>query len=205
MNFKTTISGIESIQKDIDEQFMPRVEKAVEAGLNHVASDMVSSLQEHIQHDVYDAYTPTDYIRRGYNGGMIDPQFMDYAVQNNVLTFDYEPPTSPSYWRKTETWNDFDDSDDMIRAIQSGRRYPTYGDIRRIGQRLFWSNFVKEQFADGKAEASFVSGINAYDKTLRAKADRGTNLDSEDVTNINGLRKAPSKGAPKTKHWLGKG
>lgn len=201
MNFRVVASGLESLQKEVDEQFMARVDKAVEAGLKHVASDMKANLQEHIQHDVYDKYTPTDYIRREYNGGMIDPQFIDYAIQNNVLTFDYEPPTSPSNWKRANHWWDYDDNDDMIRAIQSGRRYPTATPDAEA--RPFWSNFVKEQFADGKAEASFVSGINAYDKTLKAKADRGTNLDSEDIAASNDLSKEPSEGAAKTEHSKG--
>lgn len=49
------------------------LQKQVQATLeNEVAETVKDVMQDHIQKDVYDVYTPKQHIRDGYNGGLID-------------------------------------------------------------------------------------------------------------------------------------
>lgn len=55
--------------KDLNAYLQKQVQAALE---NEVAETVKDVMQDHIQKDVYDAYTPKQHIRDGYDGGLID-------------------------------------------------------------------------------------------------------------------------------------
>lgn len=172
--FRATVTGLENIEKDY-EAFMPRVDKAIEAGLFAVANDMRASLIQHVEDDVYAAYTPISY-KRTYE--MKDSDNIDTDVNGRrlVLTYQFDTESKKPYYKN---------SDDVIRAIQDG--YYLWNGTEEIPLRPFWENFIKEQFLDGKAEESFVAGINAKDRDLDARATAGaTKLDGNESNDTQG-------------------
>lgn len=177
--FRATVTGLENIEKDY-EAFMPRVDKAIEAGLFAVANDMRASLIQHVEDDVYAAYTPISY-KRTYE--MKDRDNIDTDVNGRrlVLTYQFDTESEPPYYTN---------SDDVIRAIQDGKAHGNYlWNVykRSIKPRPFWDNFVAEQFLDGKAEESFVTGINAKYRDLEARATAGaTKLDGNESDDLHG-------------------
>ena len=181
VDINVTMSGLDSLQKEIDEKFLPRVDKAVEAGLMHVASDMRASLKEHVQKEVYDKYKPKAYIR---TGAMADDSSIDTDLRSGnrlILTYSFPTESDKPY---------YEDSDDVIRVIQEGTAYGTYlWDVHRtIPARPFWNDFVGEQLVEGQAQASFVEGMNAKDKSLNVVyTPTGIILDGEDSDDLNGL------------------
>lgn len=174
------IEGVESLAKEFTDEFMPRVDKAITAGLKAVANDMTASLREHIQTDVYDAYTPDDYVRRGKHvGGMLDEDnFPDVesAVKGNTLTYFYSFKPKPSSWYSgRDDYEEYADGDDSIRAIQTGKGYPTVGDLYENGElvkRPFWTNFVTDYFGGGNADISLANGMNSADSRLGVTSDK---------------------------------
>lgn len=181
--FDVKVEGLDTITKDYEKLVSRLNHTATPLGLKMVASDMREMLIRHIQEDVYDAYAPTNYIRREENGGMIDEKNIDVVIENNQLMFTYLFPTNPSNWAKTpEPYCEYIDGDDSIRAIQTGGRYPTYGNMRKTtGARPFWSNFVHEFFTSAQADKSFVKGLNQDDVVKwEAKVDRNVKAESQD-------------------------
>lgn len=171
---KVMISGLETIDDDIN-AFMPRVDKATTAGLKAVASDMKASLIQHVKDDVYAAYSPLDYER---TGAMVANSAFDYDIAGGTLVFSY------SFDTKSEQPY-YAASDDVIAAIQDSK-YLWNVRKRKIPERPFWDNFVKEQFLDGKAEASFVAGMNAQDRDLHVVANNSTTLDGWEGDDLHG-------------------
>lgn len=66
--FKVSAKWEGDIQKEFEENLFA-IDRAVDYGLSSVDISMRYSLLEHIQHDVYDAYTPSAYPRRSDPGG----------------------------------------------------------------------------------------------------------------------------------------
>ena len=99
-------------------------------------------------------------------------------VSGNVLDFLYEFDTESD-------GNYYEDSDDVIRVVQSGKNY-LWG--VKIDPRPFWDNFIKEQLIGGQAEMSLVRGMNAKDSTLGVKSTKNsTTIDGSDTFNeLNG-------------------
>lgn len=175
------IKGTDSLEEEFNAEFMPRVNKAVTAGLNAVASDLTASLRQHIQTDVYEEYVPSNYIGSKNDSGIDDPKFIDFSINGQTLTFNYEIIPSPSEWRKPpQTEYNFADGDDIIKSIQSGGLTPIYGYISARPPRPFWTRFMNEMFSDGEVDNALVSGMNAYDSELRVTADRRVKLEAED-------------------------
>jgi hypothetical protein len=55
---------------------------------NEIAKEVVETMQEHVQTDVYDAYDPVyPEKRRMYNGGLIDPDSIEIqVVDDNTIS-----------------------------------------------------------------------------------------------------------------------
>lgn len=66
---------------------MKHIEKDVTDVLQHEVADTAKShMQEAIQADVYDAYTPEHYTRRLENGGLLDSDNIEATVLGDTLT-----------------------------------------------------------------------------------------------------------------------
>lgn len=173
--FDIKVDGIESLQKDYD-KFTKDINKGIIYGLKAVESELIPSLQKHIQEDVYDAYQPKEYIRRKENGGLIDSDVMTHSIQGNKLVFDYNPSGyNPRYKNM-----DFVNGDELINRIENSLY--DWERTGKIPQRHFWDNFVQEMFDnDGQAEKIFVNGMNGYSKDLQVISDGNIHTDSSDT------------------------
>lgn len=162
------VEGLDSLDKDL-ESLTEKIDTAVTAGLNTVLGDFKDSLASHVQEDAYKKYKPKKYKRTGAMG---DEKNMTGNVSGNVLDFLYEFETESD-------GNYYEDSDDVIRVVQSGKNY-LWGVA--IDPRPFWDNFIKEQLIGGQAEMSLARGMNAHDPTLQVKATKGTTIIDGDDT-----------------------
>lgn len=69
--------------KALETELYKRVDKALE---NEVGKYVKDVMQAVIKHDVYDAYTPKMYHRRGKYGGLADQENMNTIAEDGVLT-----------------------------------------------------------------------------------------------------------------------
>lgn len=187
---KCEIEGLNSIEQELEDEFMPRVDRAIQKGLSVTASDMTISLEKHIRSDVYEKYTPLAYIRRARGGMLNTDETIDTKIEyGDTLYFTYNFPVTPSFWREDSKYMkygyyEFMDGDDAIRAIQDGKNYPTVTPMG-IPPRPFWDNFLTEQLIGRDIEKSFVKGVNMADGDLGAEEVGGYDLrdrqDSDDL------------------------
>lgn len=75
MTFKNLDALMKHIQKDVQDTLK-----------NEVAETTKSHMQEAIQTTVYDAYDPEHYTRRMGNGGLLDGDNIEAAVNGDTLT-----------------------------------------------------------------------------------------------------------------------
>lgn len=190
--FKFEVEGLESIDKEFQDQLQD-INKGINSGLNVVGADMKNVLRQYIRAEVYDKYTPKNYIRRLDDGGMLSLDNMSCSISDNTLSFVYEFPTSPSSWQRTPRngYYQFQDGDDAIKAIQSGKNYPTYGVIPNLKARPFWNLFILDYFGTGMADQSFTEGLNSYKSNYQATVTKSVQLEAQDYEQIIALAVAP--------------
>lgn len=158
--FTMMVEGLDTLDKDL-EDMQPRIDEAITAGLKVVLSDWSQMLPSIVERDVYDKYEPKSYVRTDV---MVSPKSMWGTVTKNTLDFRYEFSTEMS---SANTGAYYSDSDDVIRAIQDGKRYP-WG--LTLQPRPFWDTFVSKELIGGEAEKSLVNGMNNHDRDLKATA-----------------------------------
>lgn len=140
--------------------FSPAVAKA----LDDVGADMQSALAQHIETDVYHAYSPSMYERRGSGGGLLS-QAREAKIYNqgNGIAIEFKPDGSHptvSGWSKVH-------ADELIGRIE--KHSPEYNWLpknRSIPDRPFWQNFVSEMVDDGTVEYYFASAMRRRDFQL---------------------------------------
>ena len=170
------------------EQDVATLEKQVKGALLSAGTvlqeDMKSCLSEHINADVYEAYEPIAYVRRGSKGGLLDmgkntsespqPQEIDGNV---VIQLNYEPSGDTD--GNGEPIDPHVDGDALIGRIE--RREPDYNwnRVRSPEDRPFFHNFVEEML-DGRAEETLVRAMNGADPTLGMAADMGVIREEDD-------------------------
>ena len=113
-----------------------------------VAMGAEKTLQEAVQEEVYDAYKPHEYVRRGYNGGLIDgsPENWDenYDAATKTLTIH-------------STNRDGETGRLVAPVVESGKGY-TYK--VKIGPRPFHSVAEEKMIKDGIFEDALENGLN---------------------------------------------
>ena len=173
--FTFKLTGADSISKEY-KAFNTNVFKATQAGLTAVGSELTKQLQRHIQQDVYSAYTPSSYIRRGANGGIIDSKYMKTSQRQMSVELNYEPHGyNPRYPTSA-----YVDGDKLINAIENSEY--TWGGTDNIPERHFWNNFVDEAVgAHGWAEKLFVRSMNQAQPDLQIKHDGRIESDGSDT------------------------
>ena len=166
------------------EQDMAALEKQVKDAFRGsrkvLADDMRLCLQDHVEADVYDKFQPTEYVRRGEDGGLADMQasatvYSDERDGGMNLTLLYHPSGAVD-----GEGNDVDphvDGDDLITRIE--KKDPEYNWRRKPPKRPFFSNFVQEMVDGGRAEETLVRAMNAADPTL-GMAESGGVIREED-------------------------
>lgn len=178
--FKFSIKEEETLEDDL-KKMLPKIQKAIGVGLKVVQSDMQDCLQDWVQYEVYDGYNPTEYQRRGYNGGMIADNSMMGIIRGNSLTFSYwfsgyneAYPYSPRYYT----------ADEIIKTIQSGNNYLWNVQGKDIPERPFWDDFLNEQINKGRAEITLARAMRNYDNELNVQADGNISDDGKDSRNL---------------------
>lgn len=157
-----------------------QVKNAFRASRKALADDMRECLQDHIEVEVYDAFQPTEYVRREGSGGLYDMSasatvFSDERDGGMNLTLLYQPSGATD-----GEGNEIEphvDGDDLINRIE--KKEPPYNWRRKPGKRPFFRHFVEEMIG-GRAEETLVRAMNAADPALGVAADGGVVMESED-------------------------
>lgn len=151
-----SINGAGSLTQDLM-TFKIELTKVSAKAMNDVGADMQSALARHIETDVYAAYDPNMYERRGMNGGLV-AQAMTAKIYNHGtdVSIEYKPdgmhPTVPG-WNKVH-------GDDLIGRIE--KHSPEYNWLpkkKTIPNRPFWQKFVEEMVDDGTAEYYYAAAM----------------------------------------------
>lgn len=153
------------------EQDMAALEKQVKdafrASRKALADDMRLCLQEHVETDVYDKFQPSEYVRRGEDGGLADMSasatvYSDERDGGMNLTMLYQPSGAAD--GEGEPIDPHVDGDELVDRIE--KRDPEYNWRRKPPKRPFFSNFVQEMTDGGRAEETLVRAMNAADPAL---------------------------------------
>ena len=146
--------------------------------------DMKVCLHEHIDSDVYGAFEPAAYVRRGDDGGLSD---MEKNTSSSpppsefgggvTVRLDYTPDGQTDGMGRELTVHA--DGDSLIGRIE--HRTPDYPrpPHRSPGDRPFFRNFVQEMVDGGRAEETLVRAMNAVVPSLGVTAD-GSVIREED-------------------------
>ena len=165
MNVGVQVEGTETLKEDLLTA-MREIGRACAGSLvNFAAPDIKELYKRHVQTDIYDQWEPTEYIRRGASGGLIDFDHNGsiYPTEGSVsedtftvaMKFSYRPDGS------SEQWEHPLGTDDLIRRIETGEGYEWR---KHPGARPFWTNFLNEAiegnaFADSVLRGLEIQGI----------------------------------------------
>ena len=173
MDIRVTVSGLESIDQDLEAE-LGKIQVAAQSAMTNVARETAYVLKSHIEHDVYDAYTPKVYQRRSKDPGLGRPlsDIKSYFTAHvHPLSAGVWAGVDMYYQPKGEhtvsAWADAD-GNDLIRRIEENN--PPYKWPPTPVERPFWQNFVTEMTNSGKfgelfAASMLVQGYNVESKT----------------------------------------
>lgn len=136
---------------------------ALEAANNAVAATAKEALRKHIQTDVYDAWTPTEYRR---TGGLVDGGAIKSTPGPALMIIEHFPSGASEQWKYPV------DDDALIGRIESGSGYEWR---RHPGPRPYWKNFVNEMI-DGVFASQFDAAMAAQ---FGAEYEGGTIVERE--------------------------
>ena len=157
-----------------------QVKDAFRTSRKALADDMRLCLQAHVEADVYEAFQPTEYVRRREDGGLADMQasatvYSDERDGGMNLTLLYQPSGATG-----GEGNEIDphvDGDDLINRIE--KKDPAYNWRRKPPKSPFFSNFVEEMLG-GRAEETLVRAMNTADPSLELAEDTGMIREEDD-------------------------
>lgn len=148
--FKVTVRGLDKLGEEFGTK-IGEIQKKIPSALESVATEMINSLRESIAENVYDRYTPREYIRRT-EGGKYPPleskDYMEYSTSGSVLQFGY----FPSGEHENKEWHERD-KDDLIKWLQE-----SHG---RIPARPFWEIFLAQQ--ETESVTAFAEGMKPFE------------------------------------------
>lgn len=158
-----------------------QVKSAFRASRKALADDMRLCLQDHVEADVYDRFQPTEYVRRGENGGLADMQvsatvYSDERLGGMELTLLYQPDGSRD--GEGSKIENAVSGDDLVNRIE--KKDPEYNWKRKPKKRPFFRNFVREMIEGNRAEETLVRAMNAVSPALEMVADGDVTRESED-------------------------
>jgi hypothetical protein len=141
--------------KDLQAHLQSKVNDALN---NEVAETVKQVEQETVESAVYDAYTPSRYIRRGaYGGGLGDKANMVHTVSNGKLIVENVTPQNPGYRHGSYG------TDKIAGMVEGGHSYDYWADAfprpftAETIQRLNQTDEVKTALVQGLKR----NGINA--------------------------------------------
>ena len=162
---KGSIGDMSALEKELN---IPSV--AWKAALLNVKDRMESSLKEHIQEDVYDAYTPHRYRRRSKNENIGTP-LIDleknadvHARQNENGSYQIYLRYMPTGAHENAAWSSSGkkgvDGDDLISRIE--KNDPAYWwppKKESALERPFWQKYVEEMIDGGGFAEALQQGF----------------------------------------------
>jgi hypothetical protein len=121
------------------------LEKMINSTLKQeVASEAVETMQEHVQSDVYDPYSPVMYERQGYDGGLIDRDNIEVEIKSdNTISIENIR---------------FDGDREVAQIIESGSGY-TYDFEFNGVPRPFTENTRKELESSNRLQLEMAKGL----------------------------------------------
>lgn len=151
--FNVTVRGLDKLGSEFETK-IDEIQKKIPSALEAVATEMINSLRDNISENVYDRYTPREYIRRT-DGEAYPPlestDYMEYSVRGNTLEFGY----FPSGEHENSEWYERD-GDDLIKWLQK-----SHG---RVPARPFWEIFLAQQ--ETESITAFAEGMKPFEVTV---------------------------------------
>ena len=138
--------SIESQLKKIEKQLQSKIQDAL---AKEVFEKTRNVMQEHIQKDVYDAYTPynagggNDYYHRTYE--LIADDTIEGKVKGNVLTV-----------KNTR----HEDKRDIVEVIETGKGY-TWGYTRDLNEEIGAREFIAETKKDLRENGQHIEALKS--------------------------------------------
>lgn len=164
------MAAMGSLELEFQKWFQTEVRGRIAKGLMGLRDGMRESLAQHIVKDVYNAYQPNQYERRGDGGGLQaqamnatshadgSPDGTSYRIYINFAPNGNHPMESD--WAEDDVYPVH--GDDLIGRIEKWNpRYSYRPRHKRLPSRPFWQNFISEMVDDGMAEYLFASAMRA--------------------------------------------
>lgn len=161
----------EEVYKNIAE-----IEKEIPIALNAVGSEMIESLNRHLDEDFYNEYNPVAYRRR-YTEGLKNQKNIDAQVYGTkTLSFTYTPSGEP-VGKLADSWNWSEDLENWLKSVHKTGETPFFSPTRsgdelivwaqkahdigkhKIPARPFWNHFVEEQ-KESKIIDTFIGAFS---------------------------------------------
>lgn len=162
ISLSASVTGLDEDVAGIEGRFLAAMKNAMPA----LREEMALCLAEHVQGDVYEKFTPKEYVRRGEYGGLMDIDAnARFDVRDNGVRMIYLPSGESEQVDADQQL----DGDALIGRIENKK--PDYDWRRKPPKRPFFTNFLGEMIEEGRAERALVDGINAADGTLKVAED----------------------------------
>jgi hypothetical protein len=157
-----------SLELEFAKWFQTEFQSKMVKGLLAIRDGMRESLSQHVINDVYHAYQPSEYERRGDAGGLREQALnatshADGSADGTSYRIYINFSPNGNHPRESE-WAEHGvrpvHGDDLIGRIENWNpkySYPPHH--RRLPNRPFWKNFVSEMVDDGMAEHFFASAM----------------------------------------------
>lgn len=163
MTVSVKVDGTETLKEDLVTAMKEIGNGCIHSLVNYVVPEIKDLYKRHVQTDIYDKWEPTEYIRRGESGGLIDfdhngsfsPSDKSMSEEGFAvgIKFRYRPDGS------SEQWEHPLDTDDLIRRIETGQGYEWR---KHPGPRPFWTNFLNEAIEGNAFADAVMRGLESY-------------------------------------------
>lgn len=162
ISLSASVTGLDEDIAQIEGRFRAALKNAMPA----LREEMAMCLAEHVQGDVYEKFTPKEYVRRGEYGGLADIDAnARFDMRDNGVRMIYLPSGESE---QVEPGAQLD-GDALLGRIEN--RNPDYDWSRKPPKRPFFTNFLGEMIEEGRAEQALVDGINTLDGELKVITD----------------------------------
>lgn len=162
------------LAKEVRESIV-EIEKEIPIALNAVGSEMIESLNRHLDEDFYKKYNPVAYRRR-YTEGLKNQKNIDAQVNGKTLTFTYTPSGEP-VGKLADSRNWSENLENWLKSVNKTGETPFFSPTRsgdelivwaqkaheigkqKIPERPFWNHFVEEQ-KESKIIDTFIGAFS---------------------------------------------
>lgn len=144
------VDGENSIDEEFEE-FNAKLKTVISKALEGVGEDMRFHLREHVIKDIYEAYEPKEYRRRGSAGLGFFVEAAEVVSGSDSVSIEYKPTGDHS----NPNWHTAD-YDELIRRIETKNPPYFFRAQAKVPERPFWQNFTNEMVDEGQFEYLFA-------------------------------------------------